>query len=142
MSDDFKELKDEEKENLNAQTGPDQEKSRSGSPTARDNNSWIAGVVIIIVGVIFLISNISGFHLDNWWALFILIPGVMTFATAWRVRKEDGRWTRQARSSLFGGLGITLIAIIFLFNLDLGEMWPLFLILGGVAMLLGELFDA
>jgi hypothetical protein len=142
MSDEFNEIKDEEKEKMGPADQPSQEQSAPESTPSRDNNSWIAGVAIIAVGVIFLLSNFTDFRLDNWWALFILIPGLITFANAWRARKEDGHWSKKARGSLIGGLAITMVAAIFLFNLDWGKVWPLFLILGGVAALLGGLFDS
>ena len=37
-----------------------------------------------------------------------------------------------------GGLAPLLVAIIFLFDLDWGRVWPPFLILGGIAMLLSR----
>ena len=147
--DNIQEIKEEEKEKMDSgsQTDSAQPTADSAQPTAerhasRDNSSWIAGVAIIAVGVIFLLGNFTNFHLDNWWALFILIPGLMTFANAWRARQEDGHWSKRARGSIIGGLAITLVALIFLFNLDWGKIWPVFLILGGVAALLGGLFDS
>ncbi|MCZ7673117.1 MAG: hypothetical protein M5U34_41370 [Chloroflexi bacterium] len=37
--------------------------------------NWMAGVVLIAIGVIFLAANFVDFHLNNWWALFILDTG-------------------------------------------------------------------
>lgn len=142
MSEEFKEIKDEEKEKMGAAGTPQGQQPAEESSGSGAGPSWIAGVAIIAVGVIFLVSNLTDFHLDNWWALFILIPGLMSFANAWRMRKEDGRWSASARGSLIGGLAITLVAVIFLFGLDWGKVWPLFLILGGVAALLGGWFNS
>ena len=142
MNDDFKEIKDEEKEKMASSDTPQTEPEVEETQSSRDNNSWMAGVAIIAVGIIFLVSNFTDFYLNNWWAIFILIPGLYSFAKAWSMRKEDGRWSNRARGSLIGGLAITLVAAIFLFGLDWGKVWPLFLILGGIAALLGGWFKS
>lgn len=142
MSDEFKEIKDEEKDKMDESDSPQAEQPVEESGSRRDNNSWIAGVAIIIVGVVFLIGNFTDYQLNNWWAIFILIPGIFSFVKAWNTRKADGRWSKAARGSLIGGLGVTLVAVIFLFDLDWGKVWPLFLILGGVAALLGGWFNS
>lgn len=101
--------------------------------------SWVGGVVLILLGAIFLLQNtglMRGF--DNWWALFILIPAVGAFASAWRMYQHAGNaWTPAATGPLLGGLVLSSLAAMFLFGLDIGMWWPLFLIGGGVAALLG-----
>ena len=105
------------------------------------NRNWVAGIVLITIGLFFLVSNLTGFTINNWWALFILIPAVSNFGRAWQSYQNDGRLSRTVRGSLTGGLILTLIASAFLFNLDWGLIWPLFLIIGGFAALLGGWFD-
>lgn len=105
------------------------------------NNNWIAGVVLIAVGIIFLFSNVTNFYIQNWWALFILIPAFINFGRAWQVYQAEGRFTKSARGSLTGGIILSLIAAAFLFTLDWGLVWPMFLIIGGIAALLGGWFD-
>ncbi len=141
MNDPIQDLKDEEKEKLDWQSEPTAIEHQDVTNEDDDNSKWVFGLALIFIGLVFLVGNLTDFYLHNWWAVFILIPGLMTFANAWRTRKEDGHWSKQARGSLIGGLGITLVAVIFLFSLDWGTMWPLFLILGGIAALLGGIFD-
>jgi hypothetical protein len=87
--------------------------------------------------VIFLLQNTGAFHLENWWAVFILIPALAAFGNAWnRYRETGGRLDSAARGSIIGGLIFTTVAAIFLFGLDWGRLWPLFLIIGGLALLL------
>jgi len=105
------------------------------------NRNWVAGIVLITIGLFFLVSNLTGFTINNWWALFILIPAISNFGRAWQSYQNDGRLSRAVRGSLTGGLILTLIASAFLFNLDWGLIWPLFLIIGGLAALLGGWFD-
>ncbi len=134
MSDEIADLKDAEREEIF-------EEEKHAPMARRSGNNWIAGVVLIAIGVIFLVSNVTDFHLENWWALFILIPAVSSFGNAFASYQRHGRITRAARGSLTGGLILSLIASAFLFSLDWGLIWPLFLIVGGLSALLGGWFD-
>jgi hypothetical protein len=44
--------------------------------------SWLPGMILILLGGIFLAQNYFGATLHNWWALFILIPAIGTLTTA------------------------------------------------------------
>lgn len=133
MSDEISDLKNAEKE---------QSESRQDAPAQRRwENNWIGGIVLIAIGVIFLLSNLTNFYINNWWALFILIPAVANFGNAWRNYQAHGHLSRSARGSLTGGIILTLIASAFLFNLDWGLIWPLFLIVGGLSAVLGGWFE-
>ncbi len=117
-----------------------QERAAGRANRSDDNGyGWVGGIVLIVLGAIFLLQNtgmMTGF--DNWWALFILIPAIGSFAAAWRAYQQAGnRWTTTATGSLFGGLLFCSIAGMFLFGLNIGMWWPVFLILGGVAALFG-----
>lgn len=141
MSYEIKEIKDEEKEKLNA-AGPEvQPFDEAPAAEHSSGHNWIPGAILIGLGLIFLVSNITGFYLQNWWALFILVPGVASFFNAWNAYREDGRWSKRARGGLVGGAIISLVAIIFLFNLDWGTIWPAFLILIGLNILIGGWLD-
>lgn len=109
-------------------------------PAKSANNNWVFGLILIGLGALFLLQNLGVFSLDNWWALFILIPAFSSFGNAYRMYRRDGQLTAAARSSIFGGLIMTFIAAVFLFNLDFGRYWPVLLILGGLAALFSGLF--
>jgi hypothetical protein len=47
--------------------------------------------------------------------------------------------TSGGRSALIGGFVLTIIAAAFLFNLDFGNVWPLFLILIGLGILVSAM---
>jgi uncharacterized metal-binding protein len=100
---------------------------------------WFGGAILILVGVIFLIGEFTSYHLQNWWALFILIPAFSSFASAWAAYQKQQRFTSAVRGPLIGGIILTCVALIFLLQLDLGRYWPIFLIVAGVAVLLGAL---
>ncbi len=100
---------------------------------------WVVGVVLIILGVVFLAQNAGVPLLNNWWALFILIPALGAFESAWMLYRRQGQWTSAATGPLIGGAILTVVAASFLFGWDLGLLFPFFLIIGGAAMLLGSM---
>ena len=55
--------------------------------------SWAIGVIVIVLGVIFLAKNLGWtgpeWAFDNWWALFILIPAFGSLAGAWRAYRRE-----------------------------------------------------
>ena len=101
---------------------------------------WMGGAVLVIVGIVYLIQNFAGTPvLFNWWALFILIPAVGAFSSAWDQYQKHGNLTNGAIGSLIGGLVLTMIAATFLFGLSFGNIGPIILILAGVALLITAL---
>jgi hypothetical protein len=139
MSDDIDSLKEAEKANEYSYEYETETVTKSTGGSGSVN--WVPGVILIAIGVIFLFTNLTGFSLHNWWALFILIPAVKNFGSAWGSYQRHGRFTRSARGSLTGGFILSLIASAFLFNLDWGIIWPLFLIIGGISALFSGWFD-
>ncbi|MCX6033101.1 MAG: hypothetical protein NT169_27930 [Chloroflexi bacterium] len=104
-----------------------------------DATPWLGGAILIVLGLVFLAQNLGIATLNNWWAIFILIPAVGAFTAAWRKYQAAGAsLTSGAVGSLIGGLVLTAVALAFLFNLGLnaGLFWPLLLIIGGLAVLL------
>ena len=103
---------------------------------SRDASGWLVGVVLIVLGGLFLLQN-AGLPvlIGNWWALFILIPAVAAFTAAWRLYQQSGRVTQQVVGLVMGGLVPLTIALIFLFNFDFGYAWPVLLVLLGIGML-------
>jgi hypothetical protein len=96
----------------------------------------VGGVALIAFGVIIMLQNMGVMQLHNWWALFILIPALGSFATAYGAyRTNGGRLNSMVRGSTIGGLVFTAIAAAFLFELNLGLLLPAILILAGVGLL-------
>ena len=96
-------------------------------------------MILALLGVIFLLQNLGIASLDNWWALFILIPAFWSYVAAWNNYQEAGRLTRRVGSSLAGGLLLTIQAFVLLVNLDFGALWPVLLIVAGVILLAAAL---
>jgi hypothetical protein len=115
----------------------DTDGSYSQHRTRRHSGGWAGGVILIGLGLLLLLQNLGGLQLENWWALFILIPAIGGLGAAWSNYQEaGGRMTRHVRSSLFGSLILILVTAIFLFSLDWLIFGPLLLILGGGILLL------
>ncbi len=101
---------------------------------------WMGGAVLIVIGVVYLIQNFTGNPvLFNWWALFIVIPAIGAFSSAWDQYQKHGNLTNGAIGSLIGGLVLTMIAATFLFGLSFGNIGPIIIILAGVALLITAL---
>ena len=100
---------------------------------ARSGQLWFA-MTLIVIGVVFLIQNYAGIEIGNWWALFILIPASATLARAWTAWRS-GMHAGAVSGPLVGGLIMLAAAAIFLFALEWGKVWPVFLILIGIGAL-------
>ncbi|MGB1250778.1 MAG: LiaF transmembrane domain-containing protein [Candidatus Promineifilaceae bacterium] len=105
---------------------------------AEQNNSWVGGVILIVVGIVFLFVNYTEFHIDNWWALFILIPVAASWSEAFRAMQRDGGVSQEVTNKLTGSLFPLFVACIFLFSWDWGQVWPGFIILAGISALFGS----
>jgi hypothetical protein len=102
---------------------------------------WILGLVLVLVGGYLLLDNLNilpaFFQINNWWALFILIPAIGSLYRSWQDYQENGRLTRAGRGSLFGGFILLAITGIFLFNFNWEMVWPVLLIIAGLGVLAG-----
>ena len=95
--------------------------------------AWIPGLALIGLGVVFLIQNYLGREIHNWWALFILLPVFFTLERGY-TSLQAGR-TAEAIGQLIGGLLLVALIVIFLFDLPFPQIWPIFLIIGGLSLL-------
>lgn len=99
----------------------------------------IGGIVLIGLGGYFLLRALGIISGDfAWWAFFILIPGLALMFSGWLSYSRTGTFDRGAA---FGGLMATLVGAIFLLDISWSLAWPLFLILPGIALLLGWFED-
>jgi hypothetical protein len=102
--------------------------------------AWIWGAILVLLGVTFLLQNMGFPFLLNWWALFILIPAFWSFVAAWNIYQDNGRLTSGAAGSLTIGVLLTILAFIFLLNVNVGLFWPVLLIVGGLILVGTALF--
>jgi hypothetical protein len=102
--------------------------------------SWIAGVILIVLGLAFLLerAGIIAF-VGNWWAIFIYLAALGSFANVWRAYRARGSFGPQAGGSLTWGLGLTVVATIFLLDLSWDAWWPAVVIAVGIGMVASSL---
>ncbi len=113
-------------------------------PTTSQSRSMsgpvMGGVVLIVLGSIFLLQSLGvDFPFNfNWWAFFILIPAFLLGKSAWETYKANGEQVnKEVRSKAVGAAAVAVIGLSFLAGIDMGKIWPIFLILGGIGVLLG-----
>ncbi|MFN8596336.1 MAG: hypothetical protein U0559_09170 [Anaerolineae bacterium] len=102
----------------------------------RNSGAWVGAIVLIGLGVIFLLQNFNVLNIGNWWALFILLGTAGAWGSAWRIYQNNGqRITPAVTGAFIGGLFPLAVALIFLFNMNWGVVWPIFLVIAGIAVL-------
>ena len=88
------------------------------------SGAWL-GVALIAMGLLFLIQNYLGYELRNWWALFILIPAVGAFTSAWNSWRS-GDDAVAAAGAFTMGVIFTAVTLVFLLDLPWARIWPVF----------------
>lgn len=98
-------------------------------------NNWALGIALILLGSLFLLDtfDILNINLHNWWAVFILIPGLNMAARGWREYRESG--STSSRSTGFWGLVLIVVAVTFFFNISWNLILPVVLMGAGVYLL-------
>ncbi len=97
------------------------------------------GVILIGLGVIFLLQQFN-YELNNWWALFILIPVFASLTSAWsEFRNKGNRLTHAVLSNIGSALVLLTLVTIFMIPLSWDRWWPLMVIVPGFSMFLGAL---
>jgi hypothetical protein len=103
----------------------------------RRRAAW-GGLILVFIGLVFLLQQF-GFSLHNWWAVFILIPAFGSLGTAVSIFQRTGRFNYAVRSSLFSGLIVLMVALMFFLELNWGIWWPMFVILPGLSFVVNGL---
>lgn len=105
----------------------------------RSQSGWLAGVVVIAIGVLFLLHNFGlrlvFFEYHNWWAIVILIFSLAPLSMAYRHYREVGKMDANMAYYLTSAAAILTVGLIFLLHLRWDRWWPLFVIYGGCWML-------
>ena len=109
------------------------------SGTKKPGQNITVALILIALGVYFLLQQLGIFTLQNWWALFILIPVFGAAGSAITIWNRAGRLSYAGWTTLYGGAFPLVVALIFLLGLDWAEYWPVFIILAGFGALLNSL---
>lgn len=99
--------------------------------------SWIWGFVFIIGGIILLAQQVGWLGARyNWWALFILVPALVSLGGGFSKLQRSGKFGAAVRAGLGGGLILLTLSLMFLFGLDWSKWWPLMVLVAGLAIFL------
>ncbi len=133
-------------ENVVYDYGQEKPKRDHHKAKGNDDSEWyeerlLPGLILVGLGTFFLLQAFGLIGDFAWWSLFILIPGLMMLMTAWVNYMRTGTVYKGVREQAFGGVMLVLVGSIFLFDLDWGKVWPLFLIVPGIGLLLGWIGD-
>lgn len=112
----------------------------NGQPGQRgERNATATAAALIIVGGVFLLRNLGILPIyGNWWALLLLVPLLFLGSRILDLRgRNGGSLPPAARGPVTGFLSVALVMVIFLFDLDWGRVWPLFIVIVGVSFLIG-----
>lgn len=99
----------------------------------------VAGLIVILVGLVFLADNFDidlplfGWH--NWWALFILIGAAAPASRAIDRYRQVGAIDAQVAHVMVSALAVIAVALMFMLNASFSLWWPIFLVIGGLSML-------
>jgi len=104
-------------------------------------SSLAIGILVVMVGVVFLMDNfgmrLPFYRPHNWWALFILIGSVPLLLQAADQYRRRGKLDRSVLCLLLSASAPILVASMFLLELDWGLWWPVFIIYGGLWVMVG-----
>lgn len=99
----------------------------------------VPALVVIAIGAFFLLRNlgidIPFFDFANWWAWLILAAAVVPLLRAVERYRRVGGVDGDVLQSLLTCAVIVLVALMFILGLSWGRWWPLFVIYGGLCML-------
>jgi len=103
----------------------------------QSNRSPVPGILLIVLGVLFLIANISNYSLESLWPIFVLGPGVAFIVMFFRDRNNYG--------VLMPGTILSVIGLVFFACTMYGwhqmeQLWPFFVMAPGLGFVMMYVF--
>ena len=96
-------------------------------------------VLVIAMGAFFLLGNLGVdfglFDHPNWWAWFILTAAAWPLFDAVDRYRRTGAVDGEVLRSLLTAAVIVVVALMFILELSWHRWWPVFVIYGGLCML-------
>jgi hypothetical protein len=131
MTEQNNQINDDSQENMKVWSGEDW--STSG------RSSWIWGAGLLVIGAAFLIQNIFGIRIINpwnFWAIFLIIPGLSMLTRAWEGYQYQNSLSGKVGSTAGIGALLLLLGLSFLFDFGISLVWPSLIILLGIYLLI------
>jgi hypothetical protein len=120
------------------QTPPSETRGKNRLNWRQNENSWIIGLSILLMGAIFLVQNRTGWQMEQWWYAFLFVPALASFVTAWRRSKErEGFPRRRILRPLALGLFLLATMFVLLFNLGWSMILVSLLLTAGFVLIIG-----
>jgi len=95
--------------------------------------SLTGGLILILLGVLFLLTEMGKIHWSDWWAYFLVgLGGILLLEALIRSFSAEGR--RGAGGKVIGGLVLIVIGGTYLVG-GFARWWPLVLIAVGLGVL-------
>jgi small-conductance mechanosensitive channel len=111
-------------------------------PARRYRHRVIPALLVIAIGIFFLLGNLGVdfalFDHANWWAWFILTGAVWPLFDAVDRYRSTRAVDGEVLRSLLTAAVIVMVALMFILELSWQRWWPLFVIYGGLWMLVGS----
>jgi hypothetical protein len=106
---------------------------------ARHRGSWVGGLALIAVGALFLLNNSAAWQVpQSAWALPLLIAAAGGAFAALRMWRSGSASTAGAIYTASAAALVAFIAVVLLFDLSWHQLWPLFLVIPGIAAVLAR----
>jgi len=109
------------------------EKKRGKDPLA----GITGGLIVILLGVLFLLRNMGYLHWGNWWAYFLVGIGVFLILEA-IVRSAIPQYRCGILGRVIGGIVLIFIGAGNIYGI--GHYWPLILVGVGIAIIVATMF--
>jgi hypothetical protein len=108
-------------------------------PVRRSRHGIMPALLVVAIGALFLLGNL-GIHFPvfdhaNWWAWFILVGAAWPLFDAVDRYRSTGTVDGEVLRSLSTAAIIVVVALMFLLRLSWQRWWPVFVIYGGLCML-------
>ena len=117
-----------------------QEKERSSEEKKQKHDplaSMTGGLILILLGVLFLLATMDYLSWSSWWQFFLMGLGVILILEA-IIRSASPSYRKDVTGKLIGGFVLIFIGVSFVIGWT--NWWPLILIAVGVGILLSSLW--
>lgn len=104
----------------------------------------ISGLLLVLLGIVFLLQTCGylTIQLENWGAIFILIPVLALFDRASREYRIAGNQLTPKHAAALVGLALLVVMVVVLFNLNWAIYGPVLVILVGLGLLSSTLVSS
>lgn len=105
---------------------------------ARNEHSYIAqGGFQIVLGLLFLLAIFGAAHFgSSIWLVMGLVPVYWIGLKGYRLYREDGYLSNRVLTTLISCLFPFIVIVVIIAGIDMSRLWPIALILAGVATIL------